>query len=89
MHHYPTIISSIFSFTIEIPPKMVENIIIPSPINTRKMEIYWNINPLSPKGQKNPKMRMGKKPWTNTMHNEKPWTNTMDKKILDHRINTL
>ena len=34
-------------------------------------------------------MRMGHKPWKNTMHYEKPWDNTMGNKILDHPINTL
>ena len=32
---------------------------------------------------------MGKKLWTNTMHDEKQWTNAMGKKILDNPINTL
>ena len=41
------------------------------------------------KGPKIPKLRMGHKPWTNTMHYIKPWTNTMGNKILDQPIETL
>ena len=41
------------------------------------------------KGPKNPKMRMGQKPWTNTMHNKIPWFITMGQKTLEQPINTL
>ena len=54
-----------------------------------KLVIYCNITPIHPKMTKNPKMRMGQKPWTNTMHNKIPWVITMGNKILDHAINTL
>ena len=65
IHHSPTIISSILTFTTIITPKLVQNIIIPSHINTRKLSIYCSITPLSPKGPKKHKMRMVQKPWKN------------------------
>ena len=57
--------------------------------NVQKLGIYCKITPILPKRTKKPKMRMGQKPWINTIHYEKPWVNTMGKKILDNPINTL
>ena len=45
-------ISSILAFTTKYTPNMVQNIIIPSPINTGKLSIYFSITPLSLKWTK-------------------------------------
>ena len=71
IHHNPTIISSILTFSTKIPPNMVQNIIIPPPTNEGKMRIYCNLSPLSPKRTEKPKMRMGQKPCTIKYHGSK------------------